>query len=1083
MNAAISIRTSNYIAARFFWKEFRRLRGLAIGIGFLAVVLVLLISTIMRENDLAGFALLIATGAPVIFAVGGSIVLFAVEHEEGTRGWLQLLPTDWRATLLGKLTALVMLTLALAVSLFVFACFVWPAAIGSNALYLGVRQSAVFSCEVIAWGVLLSLVCPKPLLAAVLACAATSLNSQLAIALSVARTSGYGIAGLDDSIPIRLGLAGLVLLIDTLLARRWLVVRPKESRPRVLGRRDETFPTAESATPIGRDTQARRAIAPQHWLAIGDRRSSAAFARLWWQTLRESWLAMLLVIVGGTFLTLANALLFTVLAGDIGRWPIYPGIVTVLFVPALLGAYTFANDQSRGSYQFLANHAASPRLVWLSRLLTWFVPLLGLTVFAVGLAHWFIFTKSHDHSFIEVDVFNTFRYEWITADNISRDLLRHDIWVYVLLNFTLGIFAAFSLGQLISLLVRSPVLAAGGSLLASVAIVHWCGLVGVWRLPPIWFILPLVFGPLVASYLRTRDWLVDRHRIGRWLAVSLSVAIPIAALLFVLPAYRYEQADTAKRTLTGIWQNSAALSPQAIAEFDERRRAAEVVASDYRNLTNDIWGDGGFGNVRGKPDDAVPWFGSDYHLTHDELPSLAVQIEQPQIEKLFELTREPAMALPTAALRSLSNDKTATKQNNAELRSTDRELSALPYFAAILIGNMQLATEAGELDRAFDYHLAYTRFIGQIWQNDSFGYNVGWLVQSCETMTGADERLVEWALAPGQTPERIERAYAALLEAECDYPPFSEAVLMERSIIEDVILGNSGPRGLQTGWDNPYQRYSLLALLLHEMPGERERALVANDALATDYLGVLDKLSSGGVVFHENGTQSRIRPAEFRSWLRLLQLDNRGQAAFNMLVQHSRTKQRLRALDNAKTSLLVNSEWPDGYRLYNFYMVRQSWQTLRDLRHLRLALIGYHIEHGEYPKSLRDLVPNYVPLVADLFSETGWPEYKPEGFDLPAFGHVIGTRGYHNANAYRRFESEQPLIWSVGPANVIPVEATRLDPTYKRDIDANLSDEELDKLMVHGFYFDATEGYDKRFVAVPLPRDEEYRANDQAPNE
>jgi hypothetical protein len=86
----------------------------------------------------------------------------------------------------------------------------------------------------------------------------------------------------------------------------------------------------------------------------------------------------------------------------------------------------------------------------------------------------------------------------------------------------------------------------------------------------------------------------------------------------------------------------------------------------------------------------------------------------------------------------------------------------------------------------------------------------------------------------------------------------------------------------------------------------------------------------------------------------------------------------------------------------------------RRVERVRLALVAYRLDRGEYPESLAALSPNYLPAAdfQDPFA-AGPLQFRHEGFELPFLQFVANGR-LHPPNA--------PVLWSIGKTALTPKE-------------------------------------------------------------
>ena len=335
---------------RFFWKECRRLRGMAIGVAVLAALLMLFIKAVTPPAVWPDTFFVMAFGGAAMLAIAAAVTLFSVEREEGTADVLRVLPTNRPALLAGKVAAAVAVVIAATVVLCSVAYVLGSE--GGNQIELSryAPQGSLVVFEALAWGLLASLVCPNPLVAAVLGIAATSASSQIAMALANTHSHGYTLRDFESATTARLALAGVALLIDGWLGLRW--------------------PGDTAKAPTSRP----RSRALSNWFARLPKPRLGAFTRLVWQSVRQSWLTIAAVVALGVFLTASFALITSFFTND-GVVPWFVPSFGLLFAPALVGSVVFRADQRGRRYRFLSEHAAKPRTLWLARQATWLAPL------------------------------------------------------------------------------------------------------------------------------------------------------------------------------------------------------------------------------------------------------------------------------------------------------------------------------------------------------------------------------------------------------------------------------------------------------------------------------------------------------------------------------------------------------------------------------------------------------------------------------------------------------------------------------------------------------------------------------------
>lgn len=127
----------------------------------------------------------------------------------------------------------------------------------------------------------------------------------------------------------------------------------------------------------------------------------------------------------------------------------------------------------------------------------------------------------------------------------------------------------------------------------------------------------------------------------------------------------------------------------------------------------------------------------------------------------------------------------------------------------------------------------------------------------------------------------------------------------------------------------------------------------------------------------------------------------------------------------AQTSSLAAMEWPQWDEIRREISNEYLRRVARSLERTRLALIAYHLDHDEYPPTLKELVPKYTEaLEADPFS--GEPfQYTQAGFPLRLKLDYLHVSPRHLA-WHGRLPVGTPAIWAVGTGNVSLAETSEL---------------------------------------------------------
>ena len=368
-------------------------------------------------------------------------------------------------------------------------------------------------------------------------------------------------------------------------------------------------------------------------------------------------------------------------------------------------------------YRFLADRGIPPKYVWLSRQSIAFGPpllvLAALLLAGVFLATLFLpnplyFPRSHGAPLLEL-------YAGILVSGYSF----FAVFGYLVLGITVG--------QLASMFLRSGLLAGLLCIVLTGLLVGWSAVMWVWHVSWLWSVLPIPLVLLLASRLRTRNWLLERNTLRAWLPPLLMLLVPAAALLMAVPLYRvygvpaidpgfsleeYDRPLTPEEQITlNTYMHACLKSSQLGFEAHNRlfktregRNRPEVIAAE------------------------TAWVKENRGLIGDVM-------------------KAGKMPLPARVVERLPQFQTA-------------------YLIELLICSATQLEELGKLDAAIEQYMAAIKIAVQLhaW------YPIEWPGNGYERDRGdqleleAYARLPRWAARPGQTPERILAAVRAVGE-------------------------------------------------------------------------------------------------------------------------------------------------------------------------------------------------------------------------------------------------------------------------------------------------------------------------------
>jgi hypothetical protein len=968
-------RLSRAILRRCVWKEYRMLRGLWLAVLVMAVIIQWSMNFVLpRQVDHATMLFATALAAAVLYAVGAAATTFSVEHEEDTYGYLSGLPTEWWPVFAGKL----LMVAASAVLLAAVLCAVgWLlcrlSTPGGNdmPMMLGVIGFAIV--EAIAWGTLFSLLVKRPLLAAILTLvvggaavnAAVNLASERAVASTV--PEAY-----IEAIPVRLAIVLCVFAVSVLLGRNWLNVAQRPGRAVGFG--------------------SLRGLAAG-WYAVGARFGLAAdakvrfsrlgmLARLLWQTWRESWKLLLVpllvavVLTAVIWLTLSVAFLGFRQSGEELAIIVAP----LHFIPALYGAMAFYIDQRRGGYRFLAEHAARARMVWFARNLMWFSALIALYVVAVVLIGLFIANESARH--MQDALTRYLRHgeqTYFTSPQYFLELAQAKSFLFLALGLAgNGLVAAYAIGQLCSMFVRSEILAAFFAVVMSVVLSAWVAALFAWQLSGWLFLLPLAIGLFAATWLRAPDWIAGRNGWRAWGKPILAIAAACGLVGVLLPIVRLGQLPP--RTRDSHMTSASSVDSKAAAALQETageymKVAERLAAGPVKNLMERWETPERTWAYRGALEERIPAEEMEAfrEAERKQLALMRANIAE-AVAAAIELSKRPACRF------EFHLDMTALNPTNAH---PELSLGAYPPYEKLtrLLETVLFAPQMERSLNLFDDEPTS--------ESDRFSFierAMAALRMSAHIRNGQPsvvflaqlevEREIlgyigDWAQQEGRTEEELRYARSQLEEhfRTAGHSISATAPLLaDAGLVYDVITGKASsiaqalePRSLPVH----------LAYLANGFPWERERALRALDRI----------------------TSYNLDAARYRDW---------------SLPQES----WVIAEPQAATSYLARFEYLA--RNSRRQLGRAEFDTIavRRATLLRLALARYRLEHGEYPARLQKLVPDYVSkrvTLNDPYSERPF-QYEPQGLDLP-----LNVWGWLPSNA---IQPNTPFFWSVGPADM-----------------------------------------------------------------
>lgn len=847
------------------WKEYRACRGFWLAlVALVALADALLTTQVQPKGAESNLVFGLALWAPVLFAVGSAGASFAVEREEGTIEFLREVAASRKHVFASKLTTTAFATAALYLVLLVMAiCFTNDAM--RRDLHLMVPYSVaivILSLDGLAWGTLFSLLTTRPLLAVA--------EALLALACTLAIIGSLIPQHVNESLFLAQWSALVtivVLAIDLYIGMRWLQIDTWRDWGRIVKRRHHE----PIALPPIDSTANDKLVGTDGGLML---------LRLLWHQWRQS--APLMIAISATWIgsTIAIELLKSADWFAADRWFRY------VFIGAatLMGYAVFQPDQSRHHYRFFVEHNAWPRLVWFTRQIPWLVALAATTV-------------------------------------IVYLICMHDIG---LLATTLIALGAFTIGQWISMLVRSFVLAIGLGMFFAMIFYGWFWLMFHLAANWTWSIAPIPVVLLAATWLRAPDWVIENRRWSARLRAAAVVLVPIVALVAGVAWFRATQVPPMSPGFD-VETSFPDLNPEADAE-------AHATANLYRQADALIWHVGS------------PNVGSPEASREKKNPGVA-------ISKILD--RNLSIVLQSALEASkhpceFDDPRTAT------------EFTKLPNAGGILgavIASGDDLTAKGKLNEALDRYFVAFRVCSQL------------------AMAGGPKpdaifsSIVNWGAAKGQTTERINAAIARLQKLDSGLLQLDAQLKIEYVVARRRILdGKNATMSPDTGHPMIVDDTVWLAAL----PSERQRGVRMLDLLtstALSRLGIIrQNLASNQPVVNDIWPDNRAvdDPAAYFSHSK------------DFVEQADAEKFAERAAGWLSTTVPSDLEQigADGLEAASTLV---KFEADRRAAMIRLAMLSYRLKHGRLPESQLDLFGGKTELLPrDPYSMMAFV-YLPEG--------------------------------------------------------------------------------------------------------
>ncbi|HET6879063.1 MAG TPA: hypothetical protein VFI31_02840 [Pirellulales bacterium] len=669
---------------RLVWKEYRALRSfwLALAVFGLACDASIFAFVGQPQERLPGL-LAFAGVLPAGFALGAGAILFALEREEATRDFLRYLPVTSPRLFTSKVTTAMLGT-----------------------LLLGLLLAAVTLSDV------RKVLTGRTVAADMFTGAA---DAAVVYVVMVVQAMGWSVFfSLRSARPLLAALLGALGAVSCIGLTHFSAERLGFDRPQWSWTLPVLHLTAAAAiwsanVWLGsRWLHGRRVIEREPWADVG---RFSAYRRLVWQEWRSSWRMLTAIVILGLLVPLLLWLAF---------------IPTTVLGLALLGGCSFLADQEGRQFRFFAERGVAPRQIWIARELFWggAAVALALLLFA---EYWL--------ALLVVGL----------ADPEARRLFDALGWVFQPGGYLVWVGLAFAAGQLCSMFFRSGVLAATLSVVLAGVLAAWAALMHKLQVPLWWSAAPLIGAMLAATWLRSTGWVLQRNSVRAWLPAVAVLALPVAALLAGVPAYR-------------VWEIPQPTLALEMARSAPPSEAAKAAVTQFLAACQSL--------TLPKSVEPSPW-----NNPYDATPTAE--------EQTWLTENAPALDRVIEAVDRLSDDA-------AVAVSPPTSPVEWRILAVMLVRYGQTAEADGKLvDAWWRYQAVFklARFVRR--ENGVPGEILG-----DELQQSAAVQLIRWGAHEGQTTEKLRAAIDSLGRSEAQLPPLAEVALIDYqealAMLEDV---------------------------------------------------------------------------------------------------------------------------------------------------------------------------------------------------------------------------------------------------------------------------------------------------------
>ncbi|MCL2745048.1 MAG: hypothetical protein FWE67_14485 [Planctomycetaceae bacterium] len=553
-----------------FYKEFRQNSALlyAMLLFCFLLQLALLLSSIFNGVSYRVDFDAVALFTVALYAGAASAISFAGERDDKTFDFLRRLPLTARTIMFGKTCWLLVSTAAmtagaLLMCVFYFACSGFRTGISGDVLW-GVFGVSII--EALVWGLFWSPRRKSTVSAVLLTYISAAMVTYLV-------TIPFGNVNAADNqylsaVPLRLGICAVVAVFAVQGMLKWFAPETHISY----------YDTKHAEKPVSSVVR-------------------SPFIALTLHCIRQSRIMLLIgVILAVIYPVFSSTFIYVCFlissvyhrhSGDSARLAdtLFLDIFTVCFYLVFCGSI-FAPDHKNRTFRILTRFGIAPGKVWLSRML----PFALISLFAACL----YIVLHYKLIFQLLAVYSRYRpvYEAITPVFIWTTLIP------LFLSFWL---IPFAVGSFLSISFRSQIVAVALTGAFSMLLFAWMAagyLTCV--LNPLWFVFPLCAALILASYLRTNNWLKERSgwkvQLFPLLPFALTGVIICAAVppvrIYSIPFVPLSEIETAMRNaplgermpaekLSELFRQTEAMLDKPLTE-EEWKRADWRIAWEWR---------------------------------------------------------------------------------------------------------------------------------------------------------------------------------------------------------------------------------------------------------------------------------------------------------------------------------------------------------------------------------------------------------------------------------------------------------------------------------------------------------------------